>query len=139
MRPGLLVVVFLSLAAAAQAQTYQYQTYPTYPLAGSGVVGTLSSNPYATPPPVIPYVPAVAPTLPTLGGGPAIVGRDGQYLGQLNGNRFDPNSVANPYGTYGSPYAPNSINNPYGTYGSRYAPLSPTNPYATTPPLLIGR
>ena len=137
MRSGLFVVVFLSLAAAAHGQTYPtYPPYPTVPFVG---VGTLSANPYATPAPVIPYVPGVVPVLPTVGRGPAIVGRDGQYLGQLNGNQFDANSVANPFGRYGSPFAPNSITNPYGTYGSPFSPLSPTNPYATTPPLLIGR
>ena len=29
-------------------------------------------------------------------------------LGNLNTNPFDPNSVANPYGNYGSPYSPHS-------------------------------
>ena len=38
------------------------------------------------------------------------------------------NSIANPYGRYGSQYSPDSINNPYGA-GSRYAPDSPYNPY----------
>ena len=54
----------------------------------------------------------------------------GKYLGNLNGNQYDPNSVNNPYGQYGSRYSPDSINNPYGQYGSRYSPDSPNNPYA---------
>lgn len=53
---------------------------------------------------------------------------DGTYLGN-NGNRYDPNSVNNPYGQYGSKYSQDSINNPYGTYGSRYSAESPNNPY----------
>lgn len=61
---------------------------------------------------------------------PIIVAPDGQYLGNLNSNTFDPNSVSNPYGQYGSPHAPNSINNPYGQYGSPYSPNSVNNPYA---------
>ena len=65
---------------------------------------------------------------------PYIVSPDGTYLGNLNNNRYDPNSVANPYGRYGSPYSPNSINNPYGRYGSPYSPNSARNPYATNPP-----
>lgn len=65
---------------------------------------------------------------------PYIVSPDGQFLGNLNNNRYDPNSVANPYGRYGSPYSPNSINNPYGRYGSRYSPNSVNNPYATNTP-----
>jgi hypothetical protein len=54
---------------------------------------------------------------------------NGTYLGELNRNQYDPNSISNPYGRYGSPYSPNSINNPYGTYGSPYSPQSPNNPY----------
>jgi hypothetical protein len=53
-----------------------------------------------------------------------------KYLGNLNQNPYDPNSVNNPYGQYGSKYSPDSIRNPYGTYGSPYSPYSPTNPYA---------
>lgn len=37
----------------------------------------------------------------------------GQYRGNLNNNPYDPNSVSNRYGPYGSPYSPSSINNPY--------------------------
>lgn len=61
---------------------------------------------------------------------PQIYAPNGQYLGNLNSNRFDPNSIANPYGQYGNPYSPNSINNPYGQYGSPYSPNSVHNPYA---------
>jgi hypothetical protein len=53
----------------------------------------------------------------------------GQYRGNMNANPYDPNSVANPYGRYGSPFSPDSINNPYGQYGSPYLPESPNNPY----------
>ena len=62
-------------------------------------------------------------------GSPQIYSQDGRYLGNLNANRYDPNSVANPYGRYGSRYSPDSINNPYGRYGSRYSPDSANNPY----------
>jgi len=37
----------------------------------------------------------------------------GEYLGNLNSNPYDPNSVSNPYGKYGSPYSEDSVNNPY--------------------------
>ncbi len=47
-----------------------------------------------------------------------------KYLGNLNQNPYDPNSVNNPYGQYGSKYSPDSIRNPYGTYGSPYSPYS---------------
>lgn len=58
----------------------------------------------------------------------------GKYLGNLSANQYDPNSVNNPYGRYGSQYSPDSVNNPYGRYGSRYSNDSPNNPYATNPP-----
>lgn len=61
---------------------------------------------------------------------PMIVTPDGKYLGNLNANRYDPNSVANPYGQYGNRFSPDSVNNPYGQYGSRVSPDSARNPYA---------
>jgi hypothetical protein len=60
---------------------------------------------------------------------PALYSRDGKYLGNLNANKYDPNSVANPYGRYGSRHSPDSINNPHGQYGSRYSSESVNNPY----------
>ena len=58
------------------------------------------------------------------------------YIGNYNTNDYDPNSVNNPYGIYGSIYSPNSINNPYGKYGSEYSNTSATNPYAIDAPKL---
>lgn len=63
-----------------------------------------------------------------------IYSRDGRYLGKLSANPYDPDSIANPYGRYGSRYSPDSVNNPYSRYGSRYSNESPRNPYATRPP-----
>lgn len=68
---------------------------------------------------------------------PYIVSPDGKYLGNLSANQYDPNSVSNPYGQYGSPYSPDSINNPYGRYGSPYSNESANNPYATQPPMIV--
>ncbi len=62
----------------------------------------------------------------------------GKYLGTLNSNQYDPNSVANPYGKFGSPYSPDSVNNPYSKWGSPYSNSSPNNPYATKSPIIIG-
>ncbi len=56
------------------------------------------------------------------------------YIGNYNTNRYDPNSVRNPYGQHGSPYSSNSVNNPYGQYGTPYGSKSATNPYATNAP-----
>ena len=71
--------------------------------------------------------------------GPKIIAPDGKFLGRLNSNRFDPSSVANPHGRYGSRFSPDSINNPHGRYGSRFSPNSPNNPHATSTPILIGK
>jgi hypothetical protein len=62
----------------------------------------------------------------------------GKYLGNLSANPYDPDSVNNPYGRYGSPYSADSINNPYGRYGSRYSNDSPNNPYTTNAPGIYG-
>ncbi len=71
-------------------------------------------------------------------GPPILVDRQtGKYLGILSNNRYDPDSVANPYGRYGSKYSPDSINNPYSKYGSRYSNDSINNPYATNPPVIV--
>jgi hypothetical protein len=51
-----------------------------------------------------------------------------EYLGKLSSNKYDPDSVSNPYGRYGSKYSSDSINNPYGA-GSPYRTDSPTNRY----------
>ena len=65
-------------------------------------------------------------------------GRSGKYLGNLNANPYDPESVNNPNGRYGSPYSQDSINNPFGQYGSPYSSDSANNPYATNPPVISG-
>jgi len=65
---------------------------------------------------------------------PQLRGADGKYLGRVNKNRYDPDSISNPYGRYGSKYSPDSVNNPYGKYGSPYSPYSATNPYAIEAP-----
>ncbi|BFU88997.1 MAG: hypothetical protein NTAFB01_01840 [Nitrospira sp.] len=49
-------------------------------------------------------------------------------LGKLSANPFDPDSTANRFGRYGSPFSQDSINNQYGA-GSRFKHDSPNNPY----------
>ena len=63
-------------------------------------------------------------------GGPRLYDDDGSFRGNLNGNSYDPDSISNPYGRYGSKYSSESLNNPYGA-GSSYKSDSPTNPYGT--------
>jgi hypothetical protein len=72
------------------------------------------------------------------GGGRVLGGPQGQYLGRWNGNRFDPDSVANPFGRYGSRFSPDSVQNPYGRWGSRFSPDGVRNPYGTGGPTLWG-
>jgi hypothetical protein len=74
---------------------------------------------------------ATAATPSAMAQPPQLYAPDGTYLGNLSTNQYDPNSVSNPYGRYGSPYSPDSINNPYGKYGSPYSPNSVRNPFAT--------
>lgn len=62
---------------------------------------------------------------------PILVSPNGKYIGNLNDNPYDPNSVANPYGRYGSEYSLESVNNPYSRAGSEYSLESPNNPDAT--------
>ncbi|HPP24715.1 MAG TPA: hypothetical protein PK973_08040 [Candidatus Saccharicenans sp.] len=63
-----------------------------------------------------------------------------KYLGKYSANKYDPESISNKYGQYGSKYSPQSINNPYSLYGSVYSPISANNPYAsgTSSPILVG-
>ncbi len=63
-------------------------------------------------------------------GGPKLYNSDGEFRGNLNGNRFDPDSVSNPYGRYGRRYSSESINNSYGA-GSEFKSDSPNNPYGS--------
>lgn len=62
--------------------------------------------------------------------------KGGKFLGSLNSNPYDPDSISNPYGKYGSKYSPDSVNNPYGKYGSKFSNQSANNPYATDAPKL---
>jgi hypothetical protein len=84
-----------------------------------------------------PYLPPAAPQPPGTfsnpygndATSPQLFDQGGNFRGNLNSNPYDPNSVANPYGRYGSPYSPDSVTNPYGSFGSPYATESPNNPY----------
>lgn len=77
---------------------------------------------------------AIAWQQPSDTGSPQIYAPDGTYLGNLNANRFDPNSVSNPFGPYGNPFSPNSINNPFSSYGNPFSPNSATNPFGQGQP-----
>lgn len=68
-----------------------------------------------------------------------IVASDGQFLGKLSLNTYDPESILNSYGIYGNIYSATSIWNQYSAYGSPYSSLSPFNPYTSTPPIIYLR
>jgi len=74
------------------------------------------------------------------GGGAASVPNTRQQsnhapLGAFRVNRYDPDSLDNPYGA-GSPYRTDGLMNPYSQYGSPYSNRSWRNPYATQAPRL---
>jgi hypothetical protein len=99
----------------------------------------IHGSPYSPKSVTNPYsLPGFKANNPYAVGGPRIIGHDGTYLGRLNKNKFDPESIANPYGIYGSKFSPLSVKNPYGIYGSKYSPFSATNPHATQAPKLFG-
>ena len=62
------------------------------------------------------------------GGPPMVFAPDGKYLGDLDGNPYNRNSISNPYGKYGTPYG-NTVTNPYGKYGAPESPYSPNFEY----------
>jgi hypothetical protein len=109
-----MAVVAVTFTSVASAQIY---------------LGNLSANPYL---PKAPPQPANTFNNPygNSSNSPQLFNSQGQFRGNLNSNQFDPNSVANPFGQYGSRFSPDSINNPYGA-GSRYNQDSPNNPYGS--------
>jgi hypothetical protein len=66
-----------------------------------------------------------------------IQGADGTFLGSLNPNNYDSDSIFNKYGNYGSKYGQNSIFNKYSGYGGHFSPLSPFNSSSQTPPRIF--
>lgn len=60
-----------------------------------------------------------------------------QYLGCLNCDNFDKNSIWNKFSDYGNVYSSKSIWNTYGNYGSSYSTYSPWNAYASYPPAIV--
>jgi hypothetical protein len=60
-----------------------------------------------------------------------------EYLGCLNCDNFDKNSIWNKFSDYGNVFSSKSIWNAYGNYGSTYGPYSPWNAYASYPPAIV--
>ena len=111
---AVIALALLGFGSSASAQRDYMGNWTANPFAGPQIVqpsGTFT-NPFGND--------AISPRL---------YDRDGGFRGNLNANPYDPNSIANPYGRYGSPFSPDSVNNPYGRYGSPYSPDSPNNTY----------
>lgn len=61
------------------------------------------------------------------------------YLGCLNCNDYDKDSIWNEYGIYGNSYNSKSIWNNYGKYGNSYNATCPWNSYASQPPVVVDK
>ena len=72
-----------------------------------------------------------------LGGESFIEAQDGTFLGKLNPNKFDSDSIFNKFGPYGSKFSQTSIFNKFSDYGSQFSQLSPFNKFSQTPPNLF--
>jgi hypothetical protein len=114
-------LVIAALLISATTATAQY-------------MGNLTANPSLPPAPPRPSDTFNNP-FGTGATSPKLYDSQGNFHGNVNANQFDPDSIANPYGRYGSPFSADSINNPYGQYGGRFAPQSPSNPYGTGMPV----
>jgi len=58
----------------------------------------------------------------------------GKFIGNFNTNKFDSDSINNPFGRYGSKFSSDSIKNPFGEYGSKFSDKSVNNPYTNNAP-----
>ena len=66
--------------------------------------------------------------------GAILVAADGTFLGNINNNPFDSDSLANSFGTYGNQFSFLSIWNEFATYGNAFSSYSPYNSFTSTPP-----
>jgi len=62
---------------------------------------------------------------------------DGTFLGRLNPNRLDTESIFNQFGAYGNKFSQFSIFNKFSNYGSQFSLLSPYNRFSQTPPKVL--
>ena len=66
-----------------------------------------------------------------------IQAQDGQFLGRLNPNRYDQQSIFNKFGPYGNKFSNTSIFNKFSNYGGQFSQLSPYNRLSRTPPQIL--
>lgn len=65
-----------------------------------------------------------------------IIADDNKFLGVINKNRFDSNSICNGFSSYGSQFSTTSIWNEFGSYGSDFSSTSAFNEFSSTPPII---
>jgi len=65
-----------------------------------------------------------------------VVAYDGTFLGVVDSDAYNSDSICNQYGEYGSGYGI-GIFSKYGTYGDRYSETGAYNERSENPPLLI--
>lgn len=61
-----------------------------------------------------------------------------EYLGNLSGNPYVGDSIANEFAPINNPYNANSLNNDYGPYGNHFSAYSPKNRFSTQGPSVYG-
>ena len=69
-----------------------------------------------------------------LNGESFIEAANGQYLGSLNPNQLDLNSIFNQFSPYGSKFSQNSLFNQFSPYGNQFSDLSPYNLFSNNSP-----
>ena len=74
--------------------------------------------------------PASDTHIPYATNAPRLFDSQGNYRGRLSSNAYDPDSISNPFGRYGSQFSADSINNPFGA-GNQFRQDSPTNQFGS--------
>lgn len=67
----------------------------------------------------------------------SVFAASGQFLGVINDNPFDPDSLCNPFGNFGNRFSSTSIWNQFGNYGSNFGSYSAFNNLTSTPPVIF--
>lgn len=63
--------------------------------------------------------------------------QQGKFLGNLDDQRVDNDSISNQFGDYGSRFSDLSILNPFGEYGGQFGRESPNNQFCDKPPRIV--
>lgn len=62
---------------------------------------------------------------------------DGTFLGKINPNKFDSDSIFNQFSLYGNKFSQLSIFNKFSNYGNQFNQLSPYNQFSNNPPKIF--